>query len=55
VNAPRAGRDLANPRPEDWAVDLTSLAKIGEATGQIVLGPPLGRDDVMPSRYLERS
>lgn len=49
-----AGWDLAQPMPEDWAVDLKSLGKIGEAAGQIVLGAPLGADDVMPERYLQR-
>jgi quercetin dioxygenase-like cupin family protein len=48
----QAGWDLANPMPEDWAVDLKSLGKIGEAAGQIVLGPPLSPDDTMPDRYL---
>ncbi|MGW1506410.1 cupin domain-containing protein [Streptomyces mirabilis] len=50
-----AGWDLANPMPEDWAVDIKSLAKIGAAAGQIVLGPPLTREDRMPAGYLDRS
>lgn len=49
-----AGWDLAHPMPEDWAVDLKSLGKIGEAAGQIVLGPPLSPGDTMPDRYLQR-
>ena len=48
----QAGWDLANPMPEDWTVDLKALAKIGEAAGQLVLGPPLGPDDTMPDRLL---
>lgn len=47
-----AGWDLAKPKPDDWAVDMRSLAKAGEAGGQIVLGPPLGHDDEMPAAYL---
>ncbi len=39
---------------EDWAVDIKSLAKIGEAAGQTVLGPPLAPDESMPARYLTR-
>jgi quercetin dioxygenase-like cupin family protein len=51
----QAGWDLANPMPEDWAVDMKSLAKVGEAAGQIVLGPPLSPDATMPERYLQRT
>lgn len=50
----QAGWDLSNPMPEDWSVDLRSLAEIGESAGQTVLGPPLGPDDEMPHRYLRR-
>lgn len=50
-----AGWDLANPKPEDWAVDIKSLAKTGEALGQIVLGPPLAPDGQMPAEYLTRA
>lgn len=50
-----AGWDLANPKPDDWAVDIKSLARIGETTGQIVVGQPLSRDDRMPAEYLIRS
>jgi quercetin dioxygenase-like cupin family protein len=49
-----AGWDLANPLPEDWAVDLKSLGKFGEAAGQIVLGPPLQPTDMIPERLLQR-
>ncbi|MGW5867097.1 hypothetical protein ACWFRJ_33600 [Streptomyces sp. NPDC055239] len=49
-----AGWDLTNPMPEDWAVDLKSLGKVGEAVGQVVLGPPLNPGDTMPERYLQR-
>jgi quercetin dioxygenase-like cupin family protein len=50
-----AGWDLAASQPDDWAVDMKTLAKAGEATGQILLGPPLARDDDMPAEYLARS
>jgi quercetin dioxygenase-like cupin family protein len=50
-----AGWDLANPKPADWAVDIKSLATIGEAAGQTVLGPPLAPDEHMPARFLTRS
>ena len=46
------GWDLARPLPPDWAVDMAALKAAGEATGQRVLGPPLGRGDVMPPGYL---
>jgi hypothetical protein len=48
-----AGWDLARPLPPDWAVDMAELKAAGEATGQRVLGPPLGRGDLMPPEYLE--
>ncbi|MBS2545278.1 cupin domain-containing protein [Catenulispora sp. NL8] len=47
-----AGWDLSQPKPEDWAVDIKSLAKIGEGLGQTVLGPPLAPDAQMPAEYL---
>ena len=47
------GWDLASPLPQDWAVDMAELKAAGEATGQRVLGPPLGRGDVMPPEYLQ--
>lgn len=50
----QAGWDLADPMPEDWAVDLKSLGRIGEAAGQKVLGPPLGPEDTMPPGFLHR-
>ena len=48
-----AGRDLTDPDPDGWAVDLTTLAAAAAARGQTVLGPPLGPDDAMPVGYLE--
>jgi len=50
-----AGWDLAQPKPEDWAVNLKTLAAAGEAAGQIVLAPPLAPDEGMPVEYLNRS
>ncbi|MEY9856341.1 quercetin dioxygenase-like cupin family protein [Catenulispora sp. GAS73] len=50
-----AGWDLADPMPEDWAVDVRSLGGIGAEAGQIVLGPPLRAEDAMPEAYLQRS
>lgn len=50
-----AGWDLADPMPEDWAVDVRSLGRIGAEAGQIVLGPPLKAEDAMPEAYLQRS
>jgi quercetin dioxygenase-like cupin family protein len=48
-----AGWDLSSPKPSDWAVDMHALATAAEATGQTVLGPPLGPGDVMPAEYLD--
>ena len=50
-----AGWDLADPKPEDWAVDFKALAAAGKAAGQTVLGPPLAHDAPMPATYLDRS
>jgi quercetin dioxygenase-like cupin family protein len=49
-----AGWDLVFQQPEDRIVDLKALAEAGMAAGQIVLGPPLGSDDLMPAEYLNR-
>ncbi|WP_203839376.1 cupin domain-containing protein [Winogradskya humida] len=49
-----AGWDLSAPLPEDWVLDVEALARAAEATGQTVLGPPLGSGDVMPPEYLRR-
>lgn len=48
-----AGWDLARPQPDDWAIDMKSLAQAAAATGQRLLGPPLDDDDAMPQRYLD--
>jgi quercetin dioxygenase-like cupin family protein len=50
-----AGWDLAQPRPDDWAVDMAALARAAEETGQTLLGPPLQKDDAMPARYLGKT
>lgn len=47
-----AGWDLSQPQPEDWAVDLGALQEAAVATGQRVLGPPLGAGESMPASYL---
>ncbi len=35
-----AGHDLAQPRPEGWAVDPATMGAAGAAHGVTVLGPP---------------
>jgi quercetin dioxygenase-like cupin family protein len=47
-----AGWDLANPQPEAWSIDLDRLATAAAATGQQLLGPPLGPTEDMPEHYL---
>ncbi|GAA0926902.1 cupin domain-containing protein [Pseudonocardia zijingensis] len=47
-----AGWDLADPKPEGWAVDMSRLAEAAAATGQTLLGPPLALGDDMPAQYL---
>jgi hypothetical protein len=48
-----AGWNLSVAKPEDWVVDMQALIDAAEATGQRVLGPPLGLGDAMPRRYLD--
>ncbi|MFD3590925.1 cupin domain-containing protein [Streptomyces sp. NPDC058683] len=36
----QAGRDVATPRPKDFAITPERLAEAAEKYGQIVLGPP---------------
>jgi quercetin dioxygenase-like cupin family protein len=48
-----AGWNLSVAKPEDWVVDMKALIDAAEATGQRVLGPPLGLGDAMPRRYLD--
>nr|WP_221383025.1 cupin domain-containing protein [Actinoplanes polyasparticus] len=43
----RAGRDVRQPRPDGWELSDDALAEASRATGQAVLGPPLGLDDRM--------
>ena len=45
----RAGWDLARgDAPEGWQVDMEALQEAAKLTGEVVLGPPLETDDVMP-------
>jgi hypothetical protein len=46
------GWNLANPQPQDWAIDMAKMQVAAQACGQHVLGPPLGPGDVMPPEYL---
>jgi hypothetical protein len=55
VHIRAAGWDLTQPQPDDWSVDLERLATAAAATGQQLLGPPLGPADPMPERYLRLS
>ncbi len=48
-----AGWNLSVAKPEDSVVDMRALIDAAEATGQRVLGPPLGLGDAMPRRYLD--
>lgn len=50
-----AGWDLARPQPQTWSLDLDRLAAAAAATGQQLLGPPLGPSDEMPEQYPPRS
>jgi quercetin dioxygenase-like cupin family protein len=47
-----AGWDLSRPKPDGWAVAPEDLGRAAEANGQIVLGPPLAADDLIPADVL---
>jgi quercetin dioxygenase-like cupin family protein len=47
-----AGRDLAEPRSQDWELTPASMAAAAAAFGQRIIGPPLGATDDMPAAYL---
>jgi hypothetical protein len=47
-----AGRDLAQPRSQDWELTPASMAAAAAAFGQRIIGPPLGAGDDMPAEYL---
>ena len=49
-----AGRDVRRPRPDGWELSLDAIAEASEATGQTILGPPLGADQVIPDALLNR-
>jgi quercetin dioxygenase-like cupin family protein len=50
-----AGWDLSTPKPEGWELDPGRLVAAAESTGQKILGPPLGPDDLIPARLLVTS
>jgi quercetin dioxygenase-like cupin family protein len=42
-----AGWDLSEPKPAGWELDAGRLAAAAAASGQKILGPPLGPDDLI--------
>ncbi|MFZ3566857.1 cupin domain-containing protein [Streptomyces sp. BH097] len=48
-----AGWNRSRPKPADWAVTPAALGKAAAANGQIVLGPPLAADDMIPPDLTE--
>lgn len=44
-----AGHDLSTPKPEGWVVTPQTMGRAAAANGQIILGPPLGPDDALPT------
>ncbi|GAA2515948.1 cupin domain-containing protein [Streptomyces griseorubiginosus] len=49
-----AGWSLSRPKPADWAVTPEILEKAAAENGQILLGPPLGSDEMIPTAVIER-
>ncbi|MEE4598181.1 cupin domain-containing protein [Streptomyces sp. DSM 41524] len=48
-----AGWDRARPRPADWAVTPEALRRSAAANGQVVLGPPLAAEEMIPAAVLD--
>jgi quercetin dioxygenase-like cupin family protein len=44
-----AGWDRSRPKPPGWAITPATLGEAAAANGQIVLGPPLAADDMIPA------
>ncbi|MEV6889508.1 cupin domain-containing protein [Kribbella sp. NPDC051137] len=44
-----AGHDLRTPKPEGWSVTPQTMAKAAADNGQLILGPPLGPEDKLPT------
>ncbi|MBB5917630.1 quercetin dioxygenase-like cupin family protein [Nocardia transvalensis] len=44
-----AGHDLKTPKPEGWQITPETMGKAAAANGQIILGPPLALDGVLPA------
>ncbi|MFD5827251.1 cupin domain-containing protein [Lentzea sp. NPDC060358] len=44
-----AGHDLRTPKPAGWRITPQTMAEAAAGNGQVVLGPPLGPDDVLPA------
>ncbi|GAA1331984.1 hypothetical protein GCM10009610_71770 [Pseudonocardia xinjiangensis] len=47
-----AGWNRSQPTPAGWALTPAVLGKAAAANGQIVLGPPLAADDMIPAALL---
>jgi quercetin dioxygenase-like cupin family protein len=43
-----AGHDLSTPKPQGWKVTPETMGKAAAENGQVILGPPLGPDDMLP-------
>ncbi|GHJ35592.1 cupin domain-containing protein [Streptomyces sp. TS71-3] len=48
-----AGWDLSRPKPAGWAVTPEALRRSAAANGQVVLGPPLAADEMIPAALLD--
>ncbi|GGN00489.1 cupin domain-containing protein [Streptomyces fuscichromogenes] len=48
-----AGWNRSRPKPAGWAVTPEALGRAGAANGQIVLGPPLAPDAMIPAALLD--
>lgn len=44
-----AGRDARAPRPQGWSITPETMSKAAADNGQIILGPPLCPDDMLPA------
>ncbi|MFI6426577.1 cupin domain-containing protein [Promicromonospora sp. NPDC050880] len=44
-----AGRDARTPRPKGWEITPQTMGEAAAGNGQVVLGPPLCPDDLLPA------
>lgn len=48
-----AGWNRSRPKPAGWAVTPEALGRAAAANGQIVLGPPVAANEMIPAHLLE--